>query len=315
MSRPITDQAISSVPIAVLDVETTGLVAGADRIVEISVVRVFAGRTELVLDTLVNPERRVTGTEVHGITDFDVVDAPTFSQVGHDLARSLAGSLVAGYNVYFDIRFIHDELGRAGIRCALPHMCLMYLRPMLGLGKKCCLADACLAHGIEHEGFHTASSDALASARLWNLYLDAIADRGIRTFKELGSLKTYKFVDSFELVPLDEFPARSPARQKSRRTGIGGVPGTHAASRVHRYWDAVLAAIGDMDLTDPEVEELRRLSESLSIAPEEVRAVHGRIFAGLLGEVLSDQRVTEEEWQRLRRMHYWLGRLGWAPGV
>jgi DNA polymerase-3 subunit epsilon len=67
---------ISESPIAVFDFETTGLTPGVDRVVEISVARIDPGEEpRLVLDTLVNPMRRMGATEIHGITDADVIDA------------------------------------------------------------------------------------------------------------------------------------------------------------------------------------------------------------------------------------------------
>lgn len=68
---------IKDTPIAVLDFETTGLSAGNDRVVEVSVVRIEPGLPpRLVLDTLINPRRRVAATHIHGITDRHVVDPP-----------------------------------------------------------------------------------------------------------------------------------------------------------------------------------------------------------------------------------------------
>ena len=141
LSSPIAD-----VPVAVLDFETTGMWAGVDRVVEVAVVRVEPGRgPELVLDTLVHPGRRVACTYVHGITDRDVVDAPRFEHVAGRLLQALRGCVVAAYNVAFDLRFLEAELALAGVRHEFPHLCLMYLRPMLGLGKHCRLSAACRA--------------------------------------------------------------------------------------------------------------------------------------------------------------------------
>ena len=65
-----------------MDIETTGLYPGGDRIVELAVVRIEPNEApRLVLDTLVNPKRRVAATEIHGITDADVADAPPFEEI------------------------------------------------------------------------------------------------------------------------------------------------------------------------------------------------------------------------------------------
>ena len=120
----INEKVVAETPISVLDLETTGLNAGGDRVVEVSVVRMEPHQEpKLVLDTLVNPDRHVTATEIHGITDADVTDAPTFAMIAGDLVRAMAGSVVAAYNVYFDMRFLEfDSCGgdRAGTTALLP---------------------------------------------------------------------------------------------------------------------------------------------------------------------------------------------------
>src|SRR5690242_6594854 len=113
----VLDTQVADAAIAAVDMETTGLHPGADRVVEISVVRIEPGaEPALVLDTLVNPGRRVSATEIHSISDRDVADAPRFEDIAGDLARALSGAVLAAYNVYFDVGFLEDELGRVQIR-------------------------------------------------------------------------------------------------------------------------------------------------------------------------------------------------------
>jgi DNA polymerase-3 subunit epsilon len=220
--RPIADT-----PVAVLDFETTGMMAGPDRVVEISVVRVEpGGGPELVLDTLVNPNRRMGCTYVHGITDRDVTDAPRFEQIAGALLRAVAGCVVAAYNASFDVRFLEWELASVGVEHPFPHLCLMYLRPMLGLGKHCKLAAACWAHGVPLANAHTAAADALAAAGLWTHYRSEITARNIRTFAELAAVKRYKFTGSFGrhpyAGPVPDASAAFPL--KARRTALGPAP-------------------------------------------------------------------------------------------
>ena len=202
MMEGLLTRLIADVPVAVVDFETTGMWAGADRVVEVAVVRVEPGRgPELVLDTLINPNRRMGCTYVHGITDRDVVDAPRFEQIAGRLLRAISGCVVAAYNAAFDVRFLEAELDRVGIRHAFPHLCLMYLRPMLGLGKHCRLSAACWAHGIPLGRAHTAADDAHAAAALWSVYREEIAGRNIQTYAELAAVKPYKFTGSFYCCP------------------------------------------------------------------------------------------------------------------
>jgi DNA polymerase III subunit epsilon len=224
-------RAIADLPVAVLDFETTGMRPGPDRVVEVSVVRVEPGRgPELVLDTLVNPNRRMGCGWVHGITDRDVADAPRFEQVAGRVLEAVAGCVVAAYNAAFDIRFLEFELGRCGVRHAFPHLCLKYLRPLLGLGRHCGLEAACRAHAIPHTQAHAAATDAQAAARLWTVYRDAMARRGVRTFADLAGLKPYKFVQSFARDPHPGVPVRDALPLKARASR-GSRVGWLAATR------------------------------------------------------------------------------------
>ncbi len=96
-TRGIQDRPVARTPIAVFDFETTGLNPGYDRVIEVSVIRIDPGRSpRLVLDTLVNPRRRVAATEIHSITDADVADAPEFGEIAGDVPPRLAHySLIA----------------------------------------------------------------------------------------------------------------------------------------------------------------------------------------------------------------------------
>lgn len=194
---------IEDTPIAVLDFETTGLSPGLDRVVEVSVVRVEPGsEPRLVLDTLVNPDRWVAATEIHGITDRDVADAPRFEDVAGDLLRALSGCVVAAHNVYFDLRFLRFELDRLGLFQDVPHLCTMYSRPLLGL-TACKLDEACLTDQIAYTPTHSSRSDSTAAALLWMRYRDAFLDRRICTFRDLTLLgRRYKFFSSFECSTL-----------------------------------------------------------------------------------------------------------------
>lgn len=225
-SAGIVNERIHDTPIAVLDFETTGMRAGPDRVVEVSVVRVEpGGRIRLALDSLVNPQRRVGATWVHGITDADVAGAPTFRDLAGDLVRALAGCVVAAYNVYFDLSFLAYELESVGVRQLPPHLCLMYLRPTLGLGRRCSLGDACAEHAIRLDRAHATYHDTMASAELMALYLREIRSRGLSTFGELARLHKYKFFDSFArplLTPSLAAHLRPCGRMKSRAAGEAG---------------------------------------------------------------------------------------------
>ena len=81
----------------VIGVETTGLPATShERVVEIVVVYVSGqGVIQDRWSTLVNPQRDVGGTDIHGITATDVLAAPTFAEIAPDVLRAISGRVVA----------------------------------------------------------------------------------------------------------------------------------------------------------------------------------------------------------------------------
>ncbi|MDR2814327.1 MAG: 3'-5' exonuclease [Prevotellaceae bacterium] len=105
-------------PIAVLDLETTGVDVSRDRIVEVSIIKVMPDGREEVKTQRINPTIPIPAesTKVHGITDEDVKDCPTFKEVAKNLAAYLEGCDVAGYNsIKFDVPLLVEEFLRVGV--------------------------------------------------------------------------------------------------------------------------------------------------------------------------------------------------------
>ena len=105
-------------PILFFDIESTGLDVANDRIVEISVVKVLPDGSREVKTRRINPTIPISpeAQRVHGISDEDVKDCPTFSQIAKSLAQWMKGCDIGGYNhVKFDIPMLAEEFLRAGI--------------------------------------------------------------------------------------------------------------------------------------------------------------------------------------------------------
>jgi len=105
-------------PLAVIDLETTGVNLGTDRIIEFAVVKILPDGTRIQKRKLINPEIAIpaTSTDIHGITDEMVTDAPPFRQVAQELKQMLDGCDLAGYNSNrFDIPLLIEEFLRAGV--------------------------------------------------------------------------------------------------------------------------------------------------------------------------------------------------------
>ena len=111
-------------PIAFFDLETTGTDLSKDRIVDISIskVRNFTSKFELTetLTYLVNPGFPIPNSDVHGITDEMVKDAPLFKQIAPLIAEFIEGCDFGGYNIKrFDIPLLAEELGRCNISLSM----------------------------------------------------------------------------------------------------------------------------------------------------------------------------------------------------
>jgi DNA polymerase III, epsilon subunit and related 3''-5'' exonucleases len=105
-------------PLAFIDLETTGIDLAKDRIVEISVIKIFPDGKEEVKTRRVNPTVSIPeeATAIHHITDDDVKDEPTFKEIAKSLANNLEGCDFAGYNSNrFDFPLLAEEFLRAGV--------------------------------------------------------------------------------------------------------------------------------------------------------------------------------------------------------
>jgi DNA polymerase-3 subunit epsilon len=105
-------------PIAFFDLETTGVDAAKDRIIEIAVIKLLPDGGRMSWVRRLNPEMPIPAesSAIHGIYDDDVKDAPTFKLVAHELKQFLNQCDLGGYNSNkFDIPVLAEEFLRAGI--------------------------------------------------------------------------------------------------------------------------------------------------------------------------------------------------------
>lgn len=105
-------------PIIFFDLETTGTDPGTDRIVEIAMVKIHPNGTREKYVKRLNPTIPISAesTSIHGISNEDVKDCPTFKQVAKELYEWMKGCDLGGYNaVRFDIPMLAEELLRCGV--------------------------------------------------------------------------------------------------------------------------------------------------------------------------------------------------------
>ena len=153
----------------VIDVETTGGRPPNDRVTEIGAVKVRGGEVISEWSSLINPQRHIPAfiTELTGISNAMVADAPLFAEVAEDLADFLRGSVFVAHNVNFDYGFIASEYRRLGQPFRFPKLCTCATMRKFYPGHGAYgLGPLSRQYGIRLDNHHRALADARAAAGL-----------------------------------------------------------------------------------------------------------------------------------------------------
>lgn len=160
-------RSIYDADVVVVDVEATGLSFRRDRLVEVGLVR---GRNGVILDrfsSLVQPGRPMGATEVHGITEEMVAEAPRAGVVLRAVLPRLDGAVLVGHRATVDLRFLQAEAARYGM--VIPNVPLLdtveISRRFPVESRQ--LAALCAWFGVPMQGQHRALVDAEAT---WELF-------------------------------------------------------------------------------------------------------------------------------------------------
>ena len=194
-------------PVAFVDLETTGVTAAGDRVTEIGIVRVDAGRaTEW--SSLVNPECSIPAAiqALTGITNGMVADAPRFAEVAGEVATRIAGCVFVAHNARFDYGFLKHEFGRLGQTFTARVLCTVKLsRRLFADAARHSLDNLIERHRLPSHGRHRALGDARI---LWEfvqaLYRDRSADEidaAVAGILRAPSLPPHLPADALDAIP------------------------------------------------------------------------------------------------------------------
>ncbi len=154
-------------PLAVIDLETTGINLGSDRILELAVVKIMPDGKKIVKRKLINPEMPIpqSSTDVHGITNEMVKDAPTFRQIANELKQFLESCDLAGYNSNrFDIPILVEEFLRVGMDFEMKGRRLVDVQKVFHMMEQRTLSAAYKFYCNKNlDGAHSAEIDASAT--------------------------------------------------------------------------------------------------------------------------------------------------------
>lgn len=170
-------------PLAIIDLETTGINLGTDRIVEIAIVKILPDGNKSIKRKLVNPETPIpkAASDIHGITDEMVKDAPTFRQIAQELKQILDGCDFGGYNSNrFDIPLLVEEFLRAEVDFDMKGRRMLDVQNIFFKMEQRTLGAAYKFYCSKVlEGAHSAEIDATATAE--------ILDAQLQRYPELGN--------------------------------------------------------------------------------------------------------------------------------
>lgn len=163
-------------PIVFFDLETTGINIAADRIVEIAYLKVDLNGNETSKSMRINPEMPIPENviAIHGISNEDVKDAPTFNEVARSLAKEIEGCDLAGYNsIRFDIPLLAEEFLRAGVDIDLSRRKFVDVQVIfMKMEPRTLTAAYKFFAGKELSDAHSAEADTLATYEVLQAQLD-----------------------------------------------------------------------------------------------------------------------------------------------
>lgn len=167
-------------PIVFFDLETTGINIAKDRVVEISILKVFPNGNKESKTWLVNPEVEIPkeASDIHGITNEKVVTEPTFKELASQINEMIADADLAGFNSNrFDIPLLAEELLRAGIDFDMNNRKAVDVQTIFHKKEQRTLSAGYQFYcGKDLEGAHSAEADTNATYEILLAQVDKYDD-------------------------------------------------------------------------------------------------------------------------------------------
>jgi DNA polymerase-3 subunit epsilon len=186
-------------PIVFIDLETTGTNIAIDRILEIAIIKILPDRSKLVKHKLINPQIPIpkASSEIHGITDEKVKDAPVFKEVANELKQFIDNADLSGYNSNrFDIPLLMEEFLRAGIVLDMSNRKMLDVQTIFHMMEKRTLGAAYKFYcQKELTDAHSAEADASATWEILEAQLERYEHLGNTLETVLQFTGEEKFVD------------------------------------------------------------------------------------------------------------------------
>ncbi len=155
------------IPLCFFDLETTGINITQDRIIEIAVIKVMPNGEVIRKSNLVNPTVAISpeSTAIHGITNEDVANKPTFKEIAKEYVKFFEGADLAGFNILkFDVPMLVEEFLRVGVEFDYSRKKLIDAQKIFHMMEKRTLSAAFKFYcGKEMTNAHSAEADTQAT--------------------------------------------------------------------------------------------------------------------------------------------------------
>jgi DNA polymerase III subunit epsilon len=287
---------------AVVDLETTGLYPLTDRVLEVAIVHLDeAARLTGKFCTLVDPQRDVGPTRIHGLKASDVVGAPVFLDVAAAVWDLLRGRVLVAHNAAFDARFLAAEFARCGARLPPPPvMCTMALAAHYLPGGPARSLDACCrAAGVALGLHHSALDDAVAAAALlqcfwsghemlpesWAAALAAAAATAWVPQPPHGTFRPVTRVDQIQRRNSEQPPLVGLVDRLPRGRGAG----------LDSYLGVLDRVLEDRFVSDAELATVSGLATELGLTRETAEQAHRLYLQHVCEAAWRDGQVTNAE--------------------
>ena len=286
----------SEIEYVVLDTETTGTMK-ADRIVEIALVAFKGNEIIEEWSTLVNPQRDVGKTNIHGITASMVSSAPIFADIVNDIFRIINNRVLVAHNLGFDARMLIQELNRAKTQGEIGKgFCTMTAaRRLLPTGMSS-LADACSELGIKLVDAHSALGDCKMTMDLFNHLSEDEQEVAPAKVDYSSNMNPSRILvrTAFSNKKVDALDKIQAFTKK--------VPFPTSDEKFIAYLLLLNMAMQDLIISTQEEDELNKWAEDLGVSKKDVHNLHVGYLDSFIQAALRDGVITIQEREMIEKV-------------
>lgn len=286
------------------DFETTGF-GKADRVLEVAAVR-FNERGEILAryETLINPERDISNSDIHGVTASLIKDAPRFSEIAGDLSEIFQGAILLAHNASFDMRFLRQEFGRIPLEVPeFPFICSMkFVGGLDDRPPRLRLGDCCSYYDIEYRNAHSAAADVEATVELFLCCKEASRLEGARLLEccGVGEFSSGAVWPGIEKSGLSYKRSHAVEQARTARGSLSGLLSEVSVSSdaevdAGEYLCLLDQVLEDRIITSEESESLITLAGELGLNRERVIEVHEEYLKAIVCMALADDKINAAE--------------------